>query len=185
MVAHPATKTQVTRFGVHHQPTKLAVQFNGAVSASQAGNPANYAITLRGPDGVFGTTDDVTVPIIAAVYSPSANAALLTSARRLNFRDRFELAVQLGTIANSGAGAGNDPVVLFGGKQDLGGVVGNHGRGTALLPLPSDPPSFGKDAAPISALGPLAEPAARIRIPARKIHLTAAGSHSRGSPAGR
>jgi hypothetical protein len=178
-----ARVTNVTRFGVHHQPTKLAVQFGGAVIPAQAASPSNYNILLRGADGVFGTADDVAVPIVAAVYNASRNTVLLTSSRRLNLHDHFMLKVNSSAI--SVASDPGDTLVPFGGKQDLGGFVGNHGVGTRLIPIRPNNDHVGTDAAPLAALGTLAAPAPRIAIPVPNVHLATVGGTARRNSAPR
>jgi hypothetical protein len=130
------------------------VQLAGDVAATQAANPANYVVIARGPDGRFGTADDVSIPIASAEYNATSQEVLLTSANRLNLHDHFELTVNLSAM--SPGGDGTNQVRLFGGKQILGGFVGNHGRGTQLVPLRSHQGQVGVRAAPFTALGPLA-----------------------------
>src|SRR5205085_2823061 len=101
----------------------------------------NYFISARGEDGRFGTRDDVIIRISSAVYDASANAVLLTSSRRLNLHRHFALTVKLGPISISGNGT--DTVLIFGGKEILGGFVGHHGYGSALVPLLSHEDQIG------------------------------------------
>jgi hypothetical protein len=54
-------------------------------------------------------------------------------------------------------GKGTVTSTVFGGRQILGGFVGNHGRGTELVPLRSHKDQFGVRAVPFSTLGPLAD----------------------------
>jgi hypothetical protein len=150
----PATESGITRFGVHHQPTKLVVRFSGAVNPVQAANTNNYLITARGPSGRFGATDNPHYKISSAIYAAPPNAVLLTSTRRLNLHDQFELTIDLAPI--SLAGNGKDTTMLFGGERILGGFVGNHGYGTALRPLRKHSGPIGTQAAPVSSLGSLA-----------------------------
>jgi len=150
----PATPSGITRFGVHHQPTKLVVRFSGDVNPVQAANANNYLITARGPSGHFGAPDNPHYTFSSAIYAAAPNAVLLTSSRRLNLHDHFELTIDLAPI--SLGGNGKDTTMLFGGEQILGGFVGNHGHGTALLPLRKDPKPIGIRATPVNALGSLA-----------------------------
>jgi hypothetical protein len=173
--------TNVTRFGVHHQPTKIAVQFSGAVNNLAAANPSNYDILLRGAGRVFGTADNVVVPIVQAGFNAPANTVLLTSSRRVNLHDREMLELNFGAI--SLAGDPGDVLIPFGGKQDLGGFVGNHGVGTRLIPVRPNKDQVGTDAIPIAALGVLAAPAPRIPISDPNAHVAIVGKRARRDPA--
>ena len=147
----PATPSGITRFGVHHQPTKLLVRYVGAVNPVQAENVNNYSITARGSAGRFGVPGNLHYKVSSAIYDASTNAVLLTSARRLNLHDHFELTIELGPI--SPGGNGKETTMLFGGEQILGGFVGNHGHGTALRPLRLHHNQIGIRAAPSVSLG--------------------------------
>lgn len=130
------------------------VRFSGAVNAVQAANTSNYLITARGPSGRFGAADNPHYTFSSAIYAAEPNAVLLTSTRRLNLHDQFELTIDLGPISQGGNGT--TTTTLFGGTQILGGFVGDHGHGTALRPLRKHTGQIGIRATPVGQLGSLA-----------------------------
>ena len=72
---------------------------------------------------MLGTKNDVHVPITSAVYDPTSNSVLLSSARRLNVH--YDVLFTINASVFGGAN-GNDFVTLFGGKKSLGGFLGEH-----------------------------------------------------------
>ena len=58
--------TDVSRYGYHMHPTTLVVTFSAALDPTRAEDLSNYRLALRGPDGKFGTRDDILVKVLSA-----------------------------------------------------------------------------------------------------------------------
>ncbi len=59
--------------------TGLLVTLQGdEVDASAAEDVANWTVTSLGADDVFGTADDQVIPLVAALYNPTANVEVVT-----------------------------------------------------------------------------------------------------------
>ena len=83
------TVTDFRRLGVNWQPTRLILTLDEALDPATASILANYRITAAGPDGRFGTRDDVTIPIKSVTYDPVARTvSLTTAAGRLSWTKR-------------------------------------------------------------------------------------------------
>jgi|GEM_PF-6965475 len=113
VVAPPAIDgpqvVDVTRQGFHLMPTMLVVSFNGPLDPIPAQNTANYQIT--GPTG--------RIPVISAVYDPSALTVTLTPRMRLNTQRAFTLTIN----GQSPTGLTNpEGVLLDGNGQGSPGV---------------------------------------------------------------
>jgi uncharacterized repeat protein (TIGR01451 family) len=93
------TITNLKRSGFHNQPTTLVLTFDAALNASTAQNASNYTLTTAGPDGRFGTSDDVTVPIKSVVYDSGAHTVTLTPKRMIPLTTPARLVVN-GTAPN-------------------------------------------------------------------------------------
>jgi FG-GAP-like repeat len=104
------------RFGIHAQPTRLVVAFDGAIDPAVAGNLANYQVIGRGRDGRLGTRDDEIIAIDRADYDPFAHSVTLLPHRRLNFHHNFLLKL-VGTGPQGLAGPSGQK--LHGGDQTI------------------------------------------------------------------
>jgi hypothetical protein len=108
LTSSPPVPGMITRFGVHHQRTRLVLPFTGTVDPTLASNPKNYVVVA---------SPTLHIPITSAKFNPATNAVTLIPARRLNFRNHYVLSFHLptpnGALVN----------LPFGGKQDLGGFL--------------------------------------------------------------
>ncbi|MEO6809398.1 MAG: SdrD B-like domain-containing protein [Isosphaeraceae bacterium] len=80
-------------FGIHAQPTTIALAFSDALDPAQATNLANYQLVSPGRDGKFGTRDDRTIPIRSATYDPATQTVILAPTARLQLGHFFQLTV--------------------------------------------------------------------------------------------
>jgi hypothetical protein len=115
-------------FGIHAQPTTIALAFSDALDPVQATNPANYHLLSPGRDGRFGSRDDRAVPIRSITYDPATQTVTLTPAARLQLGHFFQLTVN-GT---------NGVVGPNGGLMNLNGQCANNfqttfGRGNHFV----------------------------------------------------
>ena len=108
LTASPPVPGMITRFGVHHQRTRLVLPFTGTVDPTLASNPKNYVVIA---------SPTLHIPVVSAKFNPATNAVTLIPARRLNFRSHYVLSFHLptpnGALVN----------LPFGGEQDLGGFL--------------------------------------------------------------
>ena len=91
--------------------------FNGPLNPSTAENPLSYTITAPGRDGVFGSADDVRVPVAQAVYNPSSNFVVVFPRTRLLQNHFAQLSV-----------AGDGPNAVL---TDSGRAIDGDGNGAA------------------------------------------------------
>ena len=75
--------TDVSRYGYHMHPTTLVVTFSAALDPARAQDLSNYRLALRGPDGKFGTRDDILIKILSARYNDVDHTVTLHPARLL------------------------------------------------------------------------------------------------------
>lgn len=108
------TPGKVVRFGVHHQPTQLVLNFVGPVNATLANNPNNYFVT---------TSSGAHIKIVSARFDPATNSVTLIPAHKLNIHLRYDLSVNLPCTGNC-----NTVVIPFGGKMSLGGFTNHQGQ---------------------------------------------------------
>jgi hypothetical protein len=126
----PATPevVKLVRFGIHHQPTVLQVNYSGNVVASEAGNPTNYKVLLPNSKGSFTGPGVTVISIASAAFNPVTNTATLVTAKRLNFHKVAELVITL--PSNNG----NVITVQFGGVNSLGGFLDKNGNFVPFVP---------------------------------------------------
>lgn len=119
----PATPNVVklVRYGIHHQPTVLQLNFSSAVNPAEATNPANYTVIVPNKAGSFTGPGVTTIPIASATLDSTGTNVTLVSSKRLNFHKLFQLQVKL--PSNNG----NTIVIEFGGKNSLAGFF-FHGK---------------------------------------------------------
>ena len=111
----PPSVTNVTRTGIHHQPTRIIISLQGQVNPEEAANTANYVIVTRGHNGQFGSPGSQTIPLTSAVYDPETNTVTLSPKFRLNIHQEFQLTVKIPNLAVDGGGT--DFVTVFGGRS--------------------------------------------------------------------
>ncbi len=115
--------TKIVRFGIHHQPTRIQITFDGPVpDPAQASDPAFYTITAPNAQGSFTGPGTTTVPVSSAVYDATNHTVLLTTAKQLNVHYLFQLGVNLPCYN------GNPTLIEFGSKMSLGGFTNHVGQ---------------------------------------------------------
>jgi uncharacterized repeat protein (TIGR01451 family) len=126
VIVEPAITSQPTNNGPQILQTvrvrgaahtaRFRLTFNESLDATSAEDLRNYRLFIPGPDGRFGTGDDVRVGIRAAKYDPIARIVSLTTTRRLSAHATVEVRVD-----------GVEPQAL----RDAGGVLlDGNGDGT-------------------------------------------------------
>ncbi len=90
--------TNLTRTGIHNQPTQFIITFDTPLTASTANDLANYKLVSAGRDKKFGTKDDVTIPISTVTYSSFNDTVTLTT-KLIPINEELELTVR-GTAPN-------------------------------------------------------------------------------------
>jgi hypothetical protein len=87
--------------------SKLVVAFDKPLNAKTAVNLVNYGYSVRtaGRDHIFGTPDDLIIPLIAAVYHPSNQTVMLTLGRGIHPPTPFQFTINESTSVR-GAGVG-------------------------------------------------------------------------------
>jgi hypothetical protein len=103
-LADPADTTgptilNLSRFGVHRQPTRLALTFNEALDPSSATDTTRYALFAPGRDRRLGTGDDRRIAVTSAAYDASSRTVTITPRSRLPLRRRFLLVIEDGPNA--------------------------------------------------------------------------------------
>ncbi|MGO9920105.1 MAG: Calx-beta domain-containing protein, partial [Isosphaeraceae bacterium] len=105
------TVTGVQLITNHEQiVTGIVVSFSELLNSTTAVNLLNYnySVTTAGRDHVFGTRDDLLIPITKAVYSPSNMTVTLTLGRGIHPPTPFRLAInQLTDVPGAGVGVSN------------------------------------------------------------------------------
>lgn len=109
------TITNIVRYGIHYQPTVLAVTFSQPVNPADAQNVKNYKIVAHDATGTH------TVSVASAVYNSATNTVRLTTARQVNLHYINSLVVNL-------PGCPTPIVGAFGGKASLGGYGNKAGQ---------------------------------------------------------
>jgi hypothetical protein len=110
------TVAGVGRIGVHHQQTKLVVDYDGPVDPAKAADPADYAVIER---------SGKKIAIKSATFNPATNSATVIPAVRLNVHLHFKLSVVLPCPNEQ---TGETVVVPFGGKRSLLGFRNHRGE---------------------------------------------------------
>lgn len=105
--------------------------FTGPLNAASAANSAAYRLFLPGRDGVFGTRDDVGLPIAQVLYD-AANFKVVIVPRTRVRQDQFVMIAVAGTGADAVRSLGGTPI-----DGDKNGVAGGDyvvivGRGRRL-----------------------------------------------------
>ena len=80
-----------------HGVTQIFVTFSKPLNTSSAINPANYALVNVGPDGKYGTRDDLGVATSVAMYQSSRQVVVLTPAQPLRADQFYHLWINGGT----------------------------------------------------------------------------------------
>ncbi|MFO0953617.1 MAG: choice-of-anchor E domain-containing protein [Isosphaeraceae bacterium] len=110
------TITKVVRFGIHNQPTQLAVTFSQAVNPADATNVNNYKVLTQAPNGTFGPPGGQVITVKSAVYNTATRTVLLTMTQPFNYHKPAKLVVTL-------PGCPAPISVIIGGPGTLGGYT--------------------------------------------------------------
>jgi hypothetical protein len=110
------TVAGIGRIGLHHQPTKLVVTFDGPVDPAKADDTGNYAVIKNSGEKIA---------IKSAEFDPATNSVTLVPAVRLNVHYHFRLSVVLPCPNEQ---TGETVVVPFGGKGSLIGFQNHRGE---------------------------------------------------------
>lgn len=94
--------------------TALVVQFDEAMNPARAGMVSEYALVRPGRDEVYGTGDDVRVPLTSATYNASQNSVTLAGSRRLASGAFYRLTIE----GRPGVGLTGADGVLMDGDAD-------------------------------------------------------------------
>lgn len=137
------TVVDLSRTGIHHQPTRLVLTFSDALVPSRAQDLSNYILVAPGHDGRFGTRDDQVIRVKSATYDPATRTVTLSPSRNLNRYRRYRI-----TVKGTGAAGVTDPAgKLLDGNGDgqPGGdyvaIIRGHGLDRIGRPHPKGPVS--------------------------------------------
>ena len=108
------------RLGFHDQATQLFVVFDKALAQAGATALSSYRLTSAGPDGRFGTRDDVTIALRAATYDGETATVRLVTRRPLPLRHNYRLTIS-GLRDLAGNRLDGDTVVLAVNRSILAG----------------------------------------------------------------
>ncbi|MGE3821667.1 MAG: SdrD B-like domain-containing protein [Isosphaeraceae bacterium] len=81
---------EVTRLGIHHQPTRILIRFSNDVDPASATNPANYRLVQIYRNGRLARRE---VPIRSATYDPATRTVTLALAHPINIHHPYQLTV--------------------------------------------------------------------------------------------
>ncbi len=93
----PLVVNSVKWVGTAQRITHILVTFNKPLITATAVDPANYALVNVGPDGKYGTLDDLGVAMSVAMYQSSNFVVALTPAQPLPANRFFHLWINSGT----------------------------------------------------------------------------------------
>ena len=84
--------------------TKLVVAFDKPLNPTTAVNLVNYGYSVRtaGRDHIFGTPDDLIIPLFAAVYNPSNRTVTLKLERGIDPPTPFLFTINESTSVSGG-----------------------------------------------------------------------------------
>jgi autotransporter-associated beta strand protein len=108
------TVVSLERFGFHDQPTSLVLTFSVALDATSAQNVNNYHIVNMGGPGRDGNLVGQVIPVMAAMYDPTALTVTLFPAERLDIHNDYQLTVN-GTAPGGLTGVTGLPLAGQGG----------------------------------------------------------------------
>ncbi len=90
----PAPQVQSTVwYGIHQQPTTLAVTYNQPMDPTSAGTLSNYTLVQIGRSGRLNAPGNRTIPLRSVTYLASQQAVLINPAMHLNKRQRYALLI--------------------------------------------------------------------------------------------
>ncbi len=124
-----------------HIVTGIVVTFSELLNPTTAVNLLNYnySVTTAGRNHVFGTRDNLLIPILTAVYNPSNLTVTLTLGRGIHPPTPFRFAInQLTDVPGAGIGVSNLAGILLSGASN--GVAGGayvvilSGRAGGIVP---------------------------------------------------
>lgn len=124
----PVSVTGLVREGVHHQPTRIVVSFNGALDPATASNPANYQLSMFAPHrpGVL-----IPLSLKEVIYDPFTQTVTLFPTRLLNVHYRYQLVISGVEDICGNPIVGNSPdgsyVTTFGREALRIGIAPPHG----------------------------------------------------------
>jgi hypothetical protein len=124
-----------------HIVTAIVTSFSELLNPTTAVNLLNYgySVTTAGRDHIFGTPDDLIIPIRTAAYNPSNRTVKLTLGRGIHPPTPFRFAInQLTGFSNSGVGVSNlEGILLSGASNNVPGgayVVILRGNAGGIVP---------------------------------------------------
>ena len=89
----PPTVLSLQRFGYHDQPTSLVLTFSAVLDATTSQNVNNYQIVNMGGPGRDGNLVGEVIPVMTAIYDPTAFSVTLFPAERLDIHNDYQLTV--------------------------------------------------------------------------------------------
>jgi hypothetical protein len=104
-----------------HIVTAIVTSFSELLNPTTAVNLLNYgySVTTAGRDHIFGTPDDLIIPISTAAYNPSNRTVKLTLGRGIHPPTPFRFAInQLTGFSNTGVGVSNLEGILLSGASN-------------------------------------------------------------------
>jgi hypothetical protein len=108
-----------------HIVTGIVTSFSEPLNPTTAVNLLNYdySVTTAGRDHVFGTRDDLIIPIRTAVYNQATETVTLTLGRGIHPPTPFRFAInQLTGVVGNGVGVSNlDGILLSGASNGVPG----------------------------------------------------------------
>ena len=119
----------------------IVVTFSEPLNPTTAVNLLNYgySVTTAGRDHIFGTPDDLIIPLRTAVYNPTNRTVTLTLGRGIHPPTPFRFAInQLTDVSDAGIGVSNlDGILLSGASNGVPGgayVVILRGNAGGIVP---------------------------------------------------
>jgi uncharacterized repeat protein (TIGR01451 family) len=91
--APPVTVVSLKRFGYHHEPTLLVVQFSGPLEVSSAQDLSNYSLVLIAHGGRLR----LPISFAKATYDPAADTLMLHPTKLLPLRFHYVLTINAST----------------------------------------------------------------------------------------
>jgi hypothetical protein len=93
--AIPVSLTNLSLYGIHQQPSRIVLTFDGPLSPASAQNTSNYSLLALGKVQRLGSVTNHPVAIASAVYNPAANTVTLSPVQHLNIHSHYVLQLNL------------------------------------------------------------------------------------------
>jgi hypothetical protein len=94
LVGQTVSATRLELLGIHQQPSRIVLHFNGPLNAMRAQDPSSYSLIGLGLDETFGTADDVHYRL-SATYNPAQATVTLQPDQHLNIHRHYVLRLNL------------------------------------------------------------------------------------------